>query len=437
MQWFHELLAEYLQAFAEGRIKKLMIFMPPQHGKSQLVSRHLPAFLLGINPKLKIVGCSYASSLASAFNRDVQRIIDSEEYRDLFPNTTLNSKNVAIDTKGSWLRNSEIFEVIGYGGFYKSVGVGGGLTGTPADIGIIDDPIKDAVEADSITTRGRVWDWYENVFSSRLHNNSQVLLTMTRWHVDDLAGRILQSKDAANWVVLKLPAIKTSATHHPKDQRQIGEALWQNRHSAEKIKMSSERVFEALYQQNPMPTKGGLVFPNVVIVDSMPENLKRQGVGIDFGYSDDPTAAVHCGLDERTNTLYLDQLIYESHLFTESIAANLNPYKNLEIICEHDERIIDTLRLKHGFSKAKKAKKGAGSIQSGIHLLNEYNLAITRRSFGGIAEAQKYTYKTDGYGLPTDEPIDDHNHFWDAVRYYASIMLTKPEKSRLYHTKPR
>ena len=94
VNWHHKLLAEYLERFINGDIKKLMIFMPPQHGKSELTSRRLPAYLLGKNPALKIVGCSYSSDLAKSFNRDVQRIIDDKEYKLVFPNTKLNQQNV-------------------------------------------------------------------------------------------------------------------------------------------------------------------------------------------------------------------------------------------------------------------------------------------------------------------------------------------------------
>ena len=123
----------------------MMVFMPPQHGKSELTSRRLPAYLLGINPKLKIVGCSYSADLSRSFNRDVQRIMDDECYIDVFPNSRLNSSNIRTSAKGNYLRNADIFEIVENVGFYKSVGVGGSLTGTPVDIGIIDDPVKDVV----------------------------------------------------------------------------------------------------------------------------------------------------------------------------------------------------------------------------------------------------------------------------------------------------
>ena len=425
--WFNELLADNLQKFANGEIKNLMVFMPPQHGKSQLVSRHLPAYLLGIDPTKKIAGCSYSSSLSASFNRDIKRIIAEEPYMSVFPDTQINAKNAATDAKGAWLNNSEIFEIIEHKGFYKNVGVGGSLTGTAVDVGIIDDPVKDAKEADSPTIRQRVWDWYDTVFCTRLHNHSQQLLTMTRWHRDDLAGRILKSDNAKDWEILKLPAIKEAVTHHFLDKRKEGEALWEARHSAEKILSRTERTFKALYQQDPMPPKGGLVFENTRIVNAFPSDLKRIAIGIDWGYSSDPCAAVLCGLDEKTKTLYCDQLIYQTHLSAANIAKMLKGYEDKEMYCDHDERIIKDLNLA-GFRFAKKAQKGAGSIIKGIQLLQEYTIAITKRSFGGLLEVENYAYKTDANGNPTEQPIDDFNHFFDAVRYYAFSKLTKPNK---------
>jgi hypothetical protein len=232
-----------------------MVFMPPQHGKSELTSRRLPAYMLGINPLLKIVGCSYSSDLATSFNRDVQRIIDDTTY-NVFPKTKINSKHIKNDSKGNYLRNSDMFETIEYRGFYKSVGVGGSLTGTSVDVAIIDDPVKDAVEGNSVTDQNRKWEWYTNVLLTRLHNDSQQLITMTRWHKNDLCGKILQ-KMPDGWEVLRLEAIKQTTTHE-QDPREYGGALWPDRHSKEKIlaiAKANPRTFNALYQGDPKPNK--------------------------------------------------------------------------------------------------------------------------------------------------------------------------------------
>lgn len=261
VKFFHELVCKYLQKVYTGEIKRLIIDMPPQHGKSQLVSRHFPAWVLGKQPTQKITNASYSPTLASSFNRDCQRIIDSKEYQELFPKTKLNSSNV-VTVANSWLRNSEIFETVNFGGYYKTVSVGGGLTGTASDLAIIDDPVKDALEAESYTYRERVWKWYTDVLQTRLHNDSRIIITMTRWHVDDLVGRILAT-NPEGWTVLHLPAIKEN-DNNPEDPRQIGEALWPEKHSLEtirKIQKESPRTFAALYQQNPRPVQvGGEVY---------------------------------------------------------------------------------------------------------------------------------------------------------------------------------
>lgn len=258
--WHHALLAKYLQQFAEGKIKRLMVFMPPQHGKSELVSRNLPAFILGRNPKVKVVLASYSSDLASSFNRDCQRVIESPEYRKVFPATYLNSRNVV--TTGSWLKNVDIFETVGHGGFLKSTGVGGSLTGTPADFAIIDDPVKDAVEAMSPTYQYRNWNWFTDVLYTRIHNDTGILITQTRWNENDLSGIILQKMAEGTgdkYTIISLPAI-CEADKHPEDPRELGEALWESRHSLEKlerVRAQSLRTFQSLYQQKPKPVKAG------------------------------------------------------------------------------------------------------------------------------------------------------------------------------------
>lgn len=261
-QWFHTLIAQRCQAIIEGTLptNRLMVFLPPQTGKSEIVSRKFPAWALGINPKLRIVGTSYSADLAQQFSRAVQRTMDSQEYGEVFPNTYLNSSNVKNDSKRGWLRNVDMFETVGYGGFYKAVGVGGSLTGTSADIGIIDDPIKDAMEANSDTYRDRVWDWYTDVFLTRMHNKSKIILIQTRWHSDDLAGRLLE-REKDKWTIINIPAIREDMTFSD-DPRKIGDALWAERHSKERlleIETRSPRTFASLYQQRPTIAGGNII----------------------------------------------------------------------------------------------------------------------------------------------------------------------------------
>ena len=264
-QWFHTLIANKCQALLQGTLgtKGLMLFVPPQHGKSEIVSRKFPAWALGYNPLLKIVGCSYSSDLAEQFSRSIQRTIDSSEYSSVFPNTYLNNQRVKNDVQRGWLRNVDMFETVGYGGFYKAVGVGGSLTGTPADLGIIDDPIKDALQAYSQTYRDRLWDWYTDVFFTRLHNDSKQIIIQTRWHADDLAGRLLE-KEREKWTVISIPAIREDMSL-AEDPRQIGEALWEERHSKERlldVEQRSPRTYASLYQQRPTVEGGNIIKSN-------------------------------------------------------------------------------------------------------------------------------------------------------------------------------
>ena len=260
-QWFHRVIADNCQKLLEGKIKNLMVFVSPQHGKSEIISRSFPAYALGRNPDLKIVGTSYSANLAEQFSLSIQRIIDSKEYQAIFPNTYLNGSNVRTNVKG-YLRNVDMFETVGHKGFYKAVGVGGSLTGTPVDIAIIDDPVKDAMEAYSPVYRERVWDWYTSVLLTRLHNESKQLFIMTRWHDDDLAGRILK-READKWTVLSIPAIReTLDDGNDFDPREVGEALWPERHSLGRLldaQKRSPRFISALYQQHPTIEGGNII----------------------------------------------------------------------------------------------------------------------------------------------------------------------------------
>lgn len=170
--WVHRELAAALERFLDGVVNKrsprLMVFMPPRHGKSEQVSRYFPAWAFGRYPDLSMIAASYAADLIGRMNRDVQRIIDSPMYGQIFEGIGLSGKNVRTSAHGSFLRNSDMFEIVGHKGIYRSAGVGGGITGMGADILNIDDPVKDFQEAQSPTIRQAVWDWYTSTAYTRL-----------------------------------------------------------------------------------------------------------------------------------------------------------------------------------------------------------------------------------------------------------------------------
>ena len=265
---FHIAYYEVLTRFAMGEIKKLMITMPPQHGKSEGATRRLPAFVLGQDPDKRIAIVSYNAIKARKFNRELQRIMDDDRYYELFPQTLLAGQ-ASYQEQGrrsrNYARNSDECEIVGYQGSFKTIGVGGSLTGEPVDMLIMDDLYKDASSAWSPVIRQNVADWYDTVASTRLHNDSQQLLVFTRWHMEDLAGRLLEQEgvydpieNPQGWLLVSFPAIQNRPPSE-QDPRVEGEPLWPERHSLEKlleIKGRSPTVFESLYQQNPQPSQG-------------------------------------------------------------------------------------------------------------------------------------------------------------------------------------
>lgn len=241
-------LEGFLTDQQEGLRPILVLQAPPQHGKSQIVSRYLPAWLFGQNPDLSIGGLSYGKDLASDMNRDVQRIMLSPEYCRLFPGASLNAKRaVVVDVEAK--RNSEVFEIVGRKGRYVGSGVGGPLTGKRLDIGIIDDPIKNAQEALSQTTKDGVWNWYITTFTTRLSKNSGQIIMATSWAQDDLSGRVIKFSPRAK--VLKFPAISTE-----------GLALVPELHPIEKLletkSIMSDYFWSAMYQQSPIALGGNM-----------------------------------------------------------------------------------------------------------------------------------------------------------------------------------
>lgn len=267
VSWHHRLMARYLNAFIRGQIPRLIITAPPRHSKSEAVSRRMPALLLGQNPDLQVISATYNQKFASRLNRDVQRIITSPQYRELFPDTRLSERHVRTVADGTWVRNSEMFEVVGRSGYYLCAGIGGGIAGNGGDVAIIDDPCRSWEDATSKTKRDGIWEWYTSDLYTRLSKVGRISLTLTRWHEDDLAGRLLakmkSDPEADKWTIVNLPAIKEGTDREcPDDEREPGEALWPERFPVKRlmqVKHNNEMVFVSLYQQRPAPLEGNII----------------------------------------------------------------------------------------------------------------------------------------------------------------------------------
>jgi predicted phage terminase large subunit-like protein len=288
----HSLIAEALEAVERGEISRLMITVPPRHGKSELASRRFPGWFIGRNPGKQIIAASYNSDLANDFGREVRNIVASPEFKALFDLT------LAADSQAAnrWHTNK--------GGMYVAAGVGTAITGRGADILLIDDPFKDRQEADSEITRQRVWDWYTSTAYTRLMPGGAVVVINTRWHDDDLSGRLLAEQETGGdkWEVLSLPAIDKG-----------GNALWPEWYPLERLEQIRSvlpaRDWNALYQQNPIPDDGDYFKADwIQDYDEVPENLRIYGAS-DYAVTDgggDFTEHGVCGVDANSNVYILD-----------------------------------------------------------------------------------------------------------------------------------
>jgi predicted phage terminase large subunit-like protein len=321
VNWHHEFICNKLDAWERGEIKRLMLFLPPRHGKTQLASRQLPAYIFGKNPNASLITASYSADLSSQNNRDVQRIIDSTEYQRIFPKTYLFGKNVRTESHGTYLRNSDIFEIVGHRGIYQSAGIGGGITGRGFEYGIIDDPIKNRADAESKAYRDAVFAWYTSTFYTRQDSeDARILIILTRWHEDDLSGRLLEHQRtggdyADQWEVVNIPAI-AEEKRADGDTRNPGEALWPGKFSLEALQVIKENIgiydWEALYQQRPQPPGGGKIKREWFnIIEKAPEDLewcRFWDLAVSTNTSSDYTASVAGALDDDKN-LYLKDMI--------------------------------------------------------------------------------------------------------------------------------
>lgn len=285
MTEFHENYYKLLDLFAQGRMKRLLISVPPQHGKSLGASTLLPAYLLGKDPDLKVCVGSYSFSLARTFGGAVRRVIGGTLYRQIFPRSYLKGMSGQPKTEQNSARTAEQLDMVGANGGLRLVGRQGALTGCRVDVMILDDLYKDAMEANSPVIRDAAWQWYTSVVRTRLHNDSQEIVVFTRWHEDDVIGRIMESEKVVDledfaqleslpegaWVRVNFQAIKQSAPTAV-DPREAGQPLWPERHSLallrEKQKLDSV-VFEALYQGNPV-AKEGLLYGPFATYDALP-----------------------------------------------------------------------------------------------------------------------------------------------------------------------
>lgn len=341
INWHHRLMCKTLNQFVAKKIRRLMMFTQPRVGKSELTSRRLPALWHGVYPNDEILMATYNGELAKDMTVDVQRIMDKPEYREIFPTVRITPEG----TKSAYARNKNEHEIMPYQdpvsklwqwhtGSFRSAGVGGAFTGRGANLILVDDPFKNRQEADSLATRDKVYKFYQSALRTRLEGEGSILITMTRWHEDDLAGRLLAAmkKDpmADQWTVLTLPAIKTDNSN-PNDPRQIGDVLWPEKFPYDammKLKGSvGPREWSALYQQEPTPDGGGLFKSEMFEFGYCPTEYDWTFIIADTSYKDkqenDFTVFTHFGV--KNDQLYVDD-VFREQIKAADVEAKVTPF---------------------------------------------------------------------------------------------------------------
>jgi predicted phage terminase large subunit-like protein len=292
----HRLLIEHLEAVERGEIERLMVCMPPGSAKSTYTSVEFPAWFMGRNPKLSVIAASHTQELAERFGRRVRNVAASDEFRRVF------DFGVSADSASAGRWDNE------RGGEYFAAGVGGSITGRRADLAVIDDPVKSREDADSERSRAKAWDWYTNDLLTRLKPGARQIVVMTRWHEDDLGGRILE-RERNRWTVLE---IAMEAMPGDPLGRAVGERLWPEWFTDDMVAVAKmdTRAWNALYQQQPAADEGDYFKREWFETEfsSVPDGLRVYAAS-DYGVTDgagDYTEHGVFGLDQAQNVYVLD-----------------------------------------------------------------------------------------------------------------------------------
>lgn len=328
--WHHKINAQHLEAVERGDIDRLMIMEPPRHGKSELTSIRFPPWAMGRNPKAKIIACSYSDFLVHKFGRQARNICASGIYKEIFGDLLARDATAAT------------FWAFQQGGEYIGAGRGAGITGTGAKYLLLDDLFKSRKEANSLTYREWIWDWYRNDAYTRLEEGGAIIAAMTHWHEDDWCGRALNdTKDGGDrWTLLNFPAVCESEAE---EYRNVGEALWPERFSIEKLerirKTLGDKFFNALFQQRPTLQEGNLFkrqnfkywtnnskLTNGLNIVSLPERFDSMIQSWDFSFKDLSSSDYVVGQvwGIKRPSAYLLYQVRGQMGFTESVKAVLN-----------------------------------------------------------------------------------------------------------------
>ena len=313
----HAFIADRLEALERGEIKRLILSVPPRHGKSELASKTFIPWVVGRNPHWSVIMATYNQNFAGDFGRSVRNTIQDPRFRQVFPGVELDPQSKAAERMN--LRNQSQLTFVGRGG---------SLTGRGGHLLLIDDPIKDRKEADSGLIRDQLWSWYTQVFMSRaMVDDVRVLLIQTRWHEDDLIGRLTDKHnpsyshtEAAKWEVINMPAL---AEDDDALGRKKGEPLWPSRFGTAYLagmRDQDARGFSALYQGEPAPNTGLFFGPDDIVeyqsMNDIPQNLRFYGAS-DHAVSTEQWADKTClmiiGVDDQDDIWIMPETVLGKH----------------------------------------------------------------------------------------------------------------------------
>lgn len=452
--WCHEVLAAKLEKFVEDcvarRSPRLMITFPPRHGKSEQTSRKLPPFILGHHPELEIILASYGISLAEQFSKHVIQLLKDERYQNLFPNTRLHPDDQAMS---GWRTTA--------GGGFKPAGVGVGVTGMGAHVLIIDDPFKDRQEADSDTVRNSTWDWYTDVAMTRLAPGGGILIINTRWHDDDLSGRLLammndKEQDQTHidqWDLVNFAAVAEDDEYLTPDYRLVtepeegarlvrsaGDALHPARYPIElllRMKATMHpRSWNALYQQKPVPDDGEF-FCRDQIIEYDPAHGRADGtayIACDFAISEKESAdwtVIAVGLHMPNDTVHVDDIIRfrsgDAFRIVDTLLTLFQKYKlNNPVLGVEDGQIWKSIQALF-FAEARRR-----GIFPSIELLRPLTDKQARaRPLQGRMQMHMVTFQRGAQWMEkaAEEmlrfPTGVHDDIVDALAWMMQLVITK------------
>lgn len=433
--WRHQkYLYERLHRVTVGKSKRLMIFMPPRHSKSETVTVRYSAWRLEKDPTLNIILGSYNQKLANRFSRKIRRIVEER--------VALSKDRKAVD---EWETRD--------GGGVRAVGVGAGITGFGGGLIMIDDPVKNRAEAESRVRRDNAWDWFSDDIYTRLEPKASVILIQTRWHEDDLAGRLLKRMAGGGdqWEVVSLPALADTGTMggppvpdepsglqvDPLD-RAPGEALWPERFDAEYLNNVRRQMgsysFAALYQQRPVPIDGAIFKRDWFrrIAERAPEGL-RWVRGYDLAVSTkttaDYTASFRCAFDDEGNLYIADgfrrRIEYpdQRRYVLERMRIEKNTSHGIE-------------KALHGQALVQDLRRDSRGLGSAIHAIGVDADKVTRAlTWSGLAEAGKViliqaSWIDEFVQEACSFPDGEHDDQIDAVS--LAVRMLKQHKGKLH-----